>query len=230
MNFLYDNSIPQKSLLFLIFCSCCTCLNSQTANDFGTKDRIDNGLEGNIFALSADTRILPDFDTMLSLGKIYTKELNIPRRSWTKGFPGVTDRFEWFGIEYKATFTVKKAGRYNFSLLSDDGAKLFIDDSLVIDNDGLHSQLEKSNIFELDKSTHKIKIRYFQGPRTEIALQLFVKAENENREIFPGNNFTLTTPSLKTDLNPFLWLLIAGVILPLVAILNRRKRKKTATQ
>lgn len=221
----------KKHLLFLIFYWPCTDLNSQTANDFGTKDRIANGLEGNIFALSTDTRVLPDFDTMSSLGTIYTKELNIPRRSWTNGFPGVTDRFEWFGIEYKATFTVEKAGRYTFTLLSDDGAKLFIDDKLLIDNDGLHAQTEKSNALELDKSSHKIKIQYFQGPRTEIALQLFVKLENESQEIFPGNNFTLTTPALQTGVKGiFIWILIAGLFLLLIAIWYRRKKKKAAAQ
>ena len=219
----------KKHLLFLIFHWSCTNLHSQTASDFGTKDRIGDGLEGNIFALSTDTRSLPDFDTLSSLGTIYTKELNIQRRSWTNGFPGVTDRFEWFGIEYKANFTVKKAGRYTFTLLSDDGSKLFIDDSLVIDNDGLHGQLEKSYSFELDKSTHKIKIQYFQGPRTEIALQFFSKLDNENPEIFPGNNFILTTPAVQAGVKSFsIWILIAGLILLLIVIWYRRKRKKPA--
>ena len=221
----------KKQLLFLIFSWPCIGLHSQTTNDFGTKDRIDNGLEGKIFALSTDTKILPDFDTMSSLGTIYTKELNIPRRSWTNGFPGVTDRFEWFGIEYKATFKVKKAGRYTFTLLSDDGSKLFIDDSLVIENDGLHAQIGKNNAFELDRSNHKIKIVYFQGPRTEIALQLFVKLENENQEIFPGNNFTLTTPSIQAGGKSFfIWILIAGLILLLMVIWYRRKRIKPAAR
>ena len=217
----------KKYLLFLIFYWPSTVLNSQTANDFGTKDRIGNGLEGNIFALPTDTRKLPDFDTMSSLGKIYTKELNIPGRSWTNGFPGVTDRVEWFGIEYKATFTVKKEGRYTFTLLSDDGSKLFIDDSLVIDNDGLHGQVAKSKIFELDKSTHEIRIQYFQGPRFVIALQFFTKLENENQEIFPGNNFVLTTPASRSGAKGlFIWILIAGLILLLSAIWYLRKRKK----
>ena len=221
----------KKQLLFLIFSWPCIGLHSQTTNDFGTKDRIDNGLEGKIFALSTDTKILPDFDTMSSLGTIYTKELNIPRRSWTNGFPGVTDRFEWFGIEYKATFKVKKAGRYTFTLLSDDGSKLFIDDSLVIENDGLHAQIGKNNAFELDRSNHKIKIVYFQGPRTEIALQLFVKLENENQEIFPGNNFTLTTPSIQAGGKSFfIWILIPGLILLLMVIWYRRKRIKPAAR
>jgi hypothetical protein len=222
-------ALHKKYLLLFIFSWLCPGLNSQSTNDFGSKDRIVNGLEGKIFVLSTDTRKLPDFDTMSSLGTIYTKELNIPGRSWTTGFPGVTDRVEWFGIEYKATFTVKKEGQYTFTLLSDDGSKLFIDDSLVIDNDGLHGKIEKSNIFGLDKSTHKIKIQYFQGPRFEIALQLFAKLDNENQEIFPGNNFVLTTPASRSGAKSlFIWILIAGLILLLFVTWYRRKRKKPA--
>src|SRR6185369_10587497 len=111
-----------------------------------------------------------------------------------EGFPGVTDRFEWFGLEYTGTFKVKKSGRYFFSLTSDDGSKLFIDDSLVIDNDGLHSQRERSGEIDLDNSTHKIKLQYYQGPRTEIGLQLFATLNSEKQEIFPGSNFKLYTP------------------------------------
>lgn len=219
----------KKHILFLIFCWPGIILNSQTANDFGTKDRIDNGFKGNIFALSSDTRQLPDFDTMQPLGSIYTKELNIPRRSWTNGFPGVTDRFEWFGIEYNAKFRANKGGRYIFTLLSDDGSKLFIDDSLLIDNDGLHSQIEKSGIFELDKSTHEIKVQYFQGPRTEIALQLFANPENENREIFSGNKFTIITPSQAVTGNVWIWIAAAGLILLLILLWHRKRKNKPST-
>ena len=215
-------------LFFILYCLCLSSY-SQTTNDFGTKDRIDNGLEGKIYALSDDTRKLPDFDTMSSLGTIYTKELNVPDRSWTTGFPGVTDRFEWFGIEYRGIFTVKRAGRYTFTLLSDDGSKLFIDDSLVIDNDGVHGQVEKNNVFDLDASTHKIKIQYFQGPRTQIALQLFAKLDNETQEIFPGNNFVLTTPGSNAGFKCYLiW--IAGIVLILLLILLIRRLARRRSQ
>lgn len=223
-------ALLKKGLVVVfVFYSLCTKSYSQTTNDFGTKDRISNGLEGKIYPLATDTRKLPDFDTMSSLGTIYTKELNIPSRSWTSGFPGVTDRFEWFGIEYNATFTVKKTGRYTFTLLSDDGAKLFIDDRLVIDNDGVHGPVGKDNVFDLDGSTHKIKIQYFQGPRTQIALQLFAKPENETQEIFPGNNFVLITPGAQTGFKNYLiW--IVGIVLILFFILFIRRRSRRQPQ
>jgi hypothetical protein len=219
----------KKSLL--VFTLYCLWSNSysQTKNDFGTRGWIKNALEGKIYALPANTLMLPDFDTMTSLGTIYTKELNIPGRSWTSGFPGVTDRFEWFGIEYNGTFTVRRKGRYTFTLLSDDGSRLYIDDSLVIDNDGVHGPQKKENVFELDASLHKIKIRYFQGPRTQIALQLFAKPDNETQQIFPGDNFILTTPGSSTIFPSYLiW--IAGIILILFLILFVRRRKRRSLQ
>lgn len=201
---------------------------SQAENDFGTKDWINDGFEGNIYTLPSNTRKIPDFDTMISIGKIYAKELNVPNRSWTKGFPGVTDRFEWFGIEYKGTFKAKKAGRYAFTLVSDDGSKLFIDDSLIVNNDGTHGQIKKIGNIDLTTSTHKIRVQYFQGPRTQIALQLYGNLEKEKAEIFPGNSFVLTTPEKVTSSGNSLlfWGLLIFILLLIILFIWKRRRKK----
>jgi hypothetical protein len=223
-----------KQLLLTFFGLNCLCffLQAQSQGDFGTKERITNGLEGTIYGLSPDTRSLPDFDTIQPLGKIYAKELNIPGRSWTEGFPGVTDRFEWFGIEYRGMFTVKTPGLYTFSLLSDDGSKLFIDDKLVIDNDGVHGPVQRAGDIDLDKSKHEIKIRYFQGPRTQIALQLRVKLGNGVEEVFPGNNFILTTSGNATSFigSYIFWAIITILILLLLIWIWYRRKKRTVTK
>ena len=204
-------------------------LLGQTANDFGNKDWVNDGLAGKIYALPESTQQLPDFDTMTPLGTIYTKKIDVPNHSWTEGFPGVTDRFEWFGIEYKSTFKVKKEGHYTFQLYSDDGSKLFIDDSLVIDNDGLHSQRERSGEIDLDNSTHKIRLQYYQGPRTEIGLQLYVTFSSEKQEVFPGSNFTLYTPgkrSVSAGLQNYIVWLAGLLLLMLIIVLRKRYWRK----
>jgi hypothetical protein len=48
-----------------------------------------------------------------------------------------------FAIEYKGDFRVKTPGHYKFRLMSDDGARLFIDGKMVIDNDGVHAPSSK---------------------------------------------------------------------------------------
>ena len=134
-------------------------------------------LKGDIYLLDVNTAKLPDFSKMKPVGSIYTTELNMPTRHWDKGFPGVTDRFEWFAIDYNGVFLVKKIMTLKFKLSSDDGSKLYIDDAIVIDNDGLHSTQMKEGSIKLLPGRHKIEVQYFQGPKDEIALVLDVMAE-----------------------------------------------------
>jgi len=117
-------------------------------------------------------------------GTIYTTKLNIPPRDFLEGFPGVSDRFEWFALSYTGQFEVTTAGEYSFRLNSDDGSKLYIGNELIIDNDGIHSPMSISGKANLNADTYDIKVEYFQGPQTEIALQLFVTSPDSVEEIF----------------------------------------------
>ena len=50
---------------------------------------------------------------------------------------------------------------YLFSLISDDGSNLMINNQLVIDNDGLHSAQERRGDIALAAGLHSITINYF---------------------------------------------------------------------
>ncbi|HEV3027394.1 MAG TPA: PQQ-binding-like beta-propeller repeat protein, partial [Planctomycetota bacterium] len=124
---------------------------------------VDNsGLEGKIYLLKRDSRKLPNFKKMKPKGSIYTTALNVPPRHFTDGFPGVTNRFEWFAIDYSGRFWIEQPGTYRFSLLSDDGSKLFIGDREVVSNDGAHSVLEQSGLIGLKAGLHPLTVDYFQ--------------------------------------------------------------------
>ena len=178
---------------------------------FGDSIFITNGLTGKIYLLPVNTIKLPDFDTMEPVNIIYTDSINIPPRSWSAGFPGLWDRFEWFALEYTGFFKANKEGEYVFRLLSDDGSKLFIDDSLIINNDGLHGAYAKTGKVKLDDLRHSIKIQYFQGPRYQVALQLFASVNNSKEEIFPGTNFILYTQGERKN-KMFYFLILSGLI------------------
>jgi len=66
---------------------------------------------------------LPEFQRLEPIGKIYTTRLNVTTRDFREGFPGVTNRFEWFAINYSARIWIETPGKYSFVLLSDDGAR-----------------------------------------------------------------------------------------------------------
>ncbi len=142
---------------------------------FGQSDEQLFNFEGKIYYLPEGSFKLPDFTKLTPVGKIYTNYLNIENQSFQKGFPGVTDRFEYFAIDYNGRFYIKEGGEYCFKLGSDDGSKLLIDDSLVIDNDWQHALTYLLACVNLKKGMHKIEVQYFQGPRFEVALQLTFK-------------------------------------------------------
>jgi hypothetical protein len=154
---------------------------------FGDTEQTEaNMLEGRIYQLPSSTQKLPvnlhqDYTSLLTL---YTRKIDIPTRSFTEGFPGLENVFEWFAVQYRGFIKIKTAGAYKFRLLSDDGSKLFIDSTLIIDNDGIHSPKSVEGQIYLSKGTYPIRVDYFQGPKTQIALQLFSTKPGEEEKIF----------------------------------------------
>lgn len=179
-----------KSILFvtvfisLSFSEACLGQNVLTQKldlGFGSIKEYVNNLTGEIFLLPKHTKRLPDFSNLKSVGKIYTNKLNIHKQPFYKGFPGVTKRFEYFAIRYKGNFYVPESCNICFSLKSDDGSKLFINDALVIDNDSLHVFIGKENCIPLNKGLQKIEVQYFQGPKQDLGLVLQFKIQNEEK-------------------------------------------------
>jgi outer membrane protein OmpA-like peptidoglycan-associated protein len=166
---------------------------------FGTKNTGLINLKGKIYYISEETgQYSADIENQKVEGVIYTSKLDVPVRNFSEGFPGVTNRFEYFGIIYRGVFEITEPGDYNFRLSSDDGSILWIDNNEVISNDGVHGENSAEGALNLNKGLHQMKIWYFQGPATEIALQFFVKKPNsENEEIFDLKDFnkSLTTAS-----------------------------------
>jgi hypothetical protein len=148
-----------------------------------------SGLEGRVFFLDPGTQKLPDFSRRRPVGSVYTTMLNVWPQSFSEGFPNITDRFEWFGIEYTGKFWVEMPGQYRFSLLSDDGAKLRIDGKLVINNDGVHAAFAASAAATLTRGSHSIRVDYFQGPRFTVALVLAIARPGEPWRLFNTNDF-----------------------------------------
>jgi hypothetical protein len=156
----------------------------QSGAVFGTTVVIPSGLEGRVYHLKRETKVLPDFKKLKPRGKVYASSLNVPSQDFRQGFPGVTKRTEWFAIDYAGRFWIEKPGKYDFSLTSDDGAKLYIDRELIINNDGTHGPLERRGVCELAHGVHEIRVSYFQGPRFHVALVLKIAPPGESMRIF----------------------------------------------
>ena len=165
---------------------------------FGTTTVIPAGLRGVVYHIRHRTARLPDFKKLKPAGSIYASSLNIPAQDFKQGFPGVTKRYEWFAIDYTGRFWIDKPGVYSFVLTSDDGARLYIDDEVVADDDGLHPPTDVSGDISLSHGIHRIRVSYFQGPRWQVALVLKVAPPGEDLRVFSTDEF-------KPPLHPENW-------------------------
>ncbi len=67
------------------------------------------------------------------------------------------------GLVINGYFNAPEDGIYTFSVLSDDGSLLYIDEDLVVENDGPHSPVEIAGQKVLAKGLHKLRVLYFDS-------------------------------------------------------------------
>jgi hypothetical protein len=68
-----------------------------------------------------------------------------------------------FVVEWRGLITIDRDGLYTFTVGSDDGSLLWIYDTPVVRNDGLHGYIERSGAAWLTRGTHPIRIGYFNA-------------------------------------------------------------------
>jgi hypothetical protein len=87
-----------------------------------------------------------------------------PKRSGT--FPDISYEprleKERFGFVYEGLVSVPSTGVYTFYTSSDDGSRLWVGDSLVVDNDGLHGATERRGVIALAAGRHPVRVEYFE--------------------------------------------------------------------
>lgn len=78
----------------------------------------------------------------------------------------------WFVVRCTGFVVVAVSDYVKFDLRSDDGSNLYIDGSLLINNDGNHGPVTKSGTKLLRSGVHSIQLDYMQGPGGSQSLQL----------------------------------------------------------
>ena len=179
---------------------------------FGIDVMHGHGLIGQVYVPGGEIIQMPNFAALTPIYTFVTPNLDISVREYTAGFPTpeLQTVIENFAIRFRGELAVDTPGTYTFWLLSDDGSKLYINDDLVINNDGIHGvsssrgrkdlsknshvswnisknsvELGKRGSIKLTAGMHPFEVEYFQGPRYEIALQWFYLPPNGRRQIVP---------------------------------------------
>ena len=158
---------------------------------FGIDVMPGHGLIGQVYVPGGEIRQMPDFASLTPIYTFVTPNLDVSVRAYTKGFPTPESQtvIENFAIRFRGELAIDTSGIYTFWLLSDDGSKLYINNDLVINNDGVHGitnskgrkdlsknfsvswnisrhsvELGKRRSIKLVAGLHPFEIEYFQGP------------------------------------------------------------------
>jgi hexosaminidase len=74
-----------------------------------------------------------------------------------------TDKVERYAVRMSGYLRVPSDALYEFALSSDDGSNLEVGERVVVNNDGLHGDEEKTGMIALRAGLHPFVVRYFQG-------------------------------------------------------------------
>ncbi|MCW5924955.1 MAG: DUF1080 domain-containing protein [Saprospiraceae bacterium] len=142
------------------------------------------GLSVRLFQLSFSPRSLKeiDFDKKPDLVAI----ANVVDAA-NDGFGPFKDNFALVGTGY---LFLDKDDNILFQLSSDDGSRMWIDNQLIIDNDGTHGLEPKEAEIALRAGYHPIRIEYFQGGGGRGITLKWARFGSPGLKVIPEANFT----------------------------------------
>jgi len=112
-----------------------------------------SGVQYSYFTTAVTWSDIPNFDRMAPLKQGVIANFAVGQRTQTTNY----------GFSLKAFIKVPRNGTYTFFTSSDDGSRLWINGTVVVENGGTHTLRERSGTINLTAGYHAIRVDYFQG-------------------------------------------------------------------
>lgn len=165
----------------------CSC----DEDDHNSEDH--SGLLCKVYDLSSTKPSnLPNFSTLTPVGSFTTDILNVTAQTWSNSFPlfpalsPLRSMKEWYGVVCEGIWESQKSQQIKVYLGSDDGSKFYLDGNLEINHDGIHGPSTVSKSINVLKKDYPVKIEYYQGPKTEIQLELKFESSTDAKQYMSG--------------------------------------------
>ncbi|WP_253182032.1 family 16 glycoside hydrolase [Cellulosimicrobium cellulans] len=108
-----------------------------------------------------DVQVVLDDYCTLKPGQTPNVDKIMPTIDWTTDADfGIANRFV---TEVTGYLNVPEAGTYDFRITNDDGARLLLDDELVVDHPGRHGATPKEGSVDLEPGYRALRIDHFDG-------------------------------------------------------------------
>lgn len=169
-----------------------------------TRNNVVFPILANVYEIPRTASAIPNFTDAAQARKVATvcmENYAVAPRDFNGGFPDVDALKEFFALQTTTTLVIATEGDYVFRMNSDDGSRLFIDGTEVINNDGLHNAFgsgpeesqtvgQKDATVRMKAGDHPLALNYFQGPKFRLALELkWKKPGSTNFEYVPREAF-----------------------------------------
>ncbi len=143
------------------------------------------GIDAYYYALSSPTA-LPDFGALTPyLSDTTTHTVNYTPTYNSFATSGLSDNV---GAVFDGYFRAPAAAIYTFYTNSDDGSRLLIGDTLVVDNDGTHGMQERSGTIALKAGKHALRVEFFEGGGSA-GLIVSVSGGGLDKQVIPYNHW-----------------------------------------
>lgn len=118
---------------------------------------------------------------------VFTQEDFLVDFDWGEGSPDKLIDPDTFSIRFTGEIEAPVSGAYSFYVASDDGARLWVDNDLVIDDWSIAGYYEASGSINLNSGRHDIRLDFVEnfGPAR---VSLFWKYPGQKKEIIPTVN------------------------------------------
>ncbi len=115
-------------------------------------------LDVSYYALTAPA-VLPNFASLTPYSSTLTAQVNVAS---TSGVFATSGRADDVGAVYRGWVNIPVAGSWSFFTSSDDGSRLLIGSTVVVNNDGLHGMVEQTGTIALAAGKHAIRMEFFE--------------------------------------------------------------------
>lgn len=136
-------------------------------------------------------RALPDFKNLSAVKTGVVDDFILNNRN----------RNDYFAFLYEGFIKIDESAEYTFSTISDDGSQLFIGETKVVDNDGLHGPRKRTGRVYLEKGYHPIRLSYFERGGGETLRVQFSKKGMQERALPPSMLFYQSENNNKRQLS-----------------------------
>lgn len=150
--------------------------------------------EGVVYKIPFDSLAFgyrPYVEELEPVSKLNWKKIMVRVRKTSEPFTDI-DMTKEFGVIFENQMMIPEDGYYEFILASDDGSKLWIDDKLIVDNDGIHQMRVVRDSINLKRGLYPIKLWYYQAFPSKYGF-IF-----DSRYLGPESN-------QKTESEPIVW-------------------------